>query len=703
MIGQRITAEDGTPVDSQGNKLSPSQYQPPEAVRKLYAQVQRDYQVAYALQHRSWKEFDGYSLLSRAKMDQETFGTFVGCEWVPKNKQWRWKGRKNVSRNKLFAILARVIAGMLYPFAYAKDEKNEDDKLTARVARFLIEDALKKANYETQFMYMILSALVNPCVWVEVEWIEALQRIKQRMADGSINVIEAVDQLLTGLNLNIIPIDELLIADFFLGCGKHIQRQPYMIRVRRISWDMARKIHAGKHFDKAGKDLFDYVQAGKTRVLLAGQENQTLYDIEWTEADRDAVQEFTAYYRDEDIQVTFCGGVFMGNESDPYNNNPFEHRRLTLIGDEWVSIPVYPFAQTGYQPMDPAGRFAYYKSAAANLFWDDAAINKMHQLFFDGTQLDTFKPMFLTGVGKIDTTVMIPSATVGMPQGATATPYNLGPNLAMAYKAFMQQGSDMEDTANSVPISTDPAQGLNPPSAQQVQAQVAQAKMLFTPFSLMIADLIQQVGELTWDCIVSHATVGELDTSVPGSLSMKYKTFLIKGKEKGKNITNKLIFSTENMGKQFTSDQILKKEWALYESTGNDPESRSQSDQRIYVINPYQLARTSVTIWLDADKIVDKSLGAEQDRKMKAFNILTDPRVAPFTDRKNVVDDFAIEEFGGDDPDRYKMKGNPNPQASNDMLNSALGNQGNLGPPGQGNPGAPVESPINMQPMQPTQ
>ncbi len=98
-------------------------------------------------------------------------------------------------------------------------------------------------------------------------------------------------------------------------------------------------------------------------------------------------------------------------------------------------------------------------SAAANLFWDDAALNKMHQMFFDGTQLDTFKPMFLSGVGKVDTTVMIPSATVGMPMGATATPFNLGPNLAMAYKAFMQQSQDMEDSTQATPVADSPTEG----------------------------------------------------------------------------------------------------------------------------------------------------------------------------------------------------------------------------------------------------
>ena len=56
---------------------------------------------------------------------------------------------------------------------------------------------------------------------------------------------------------------------------------------------------------------------------------------------------------------------------------------------------------------------------------------------------------------------------------------------------------------------------------------------------------------------------------------------------------------------------------------------------------------------------------------------MTDPRVIPFTDQKAVVDDFAIEEYGGDDPDRYKKKGN-----QMDLLGSVMGNNtGTSSPP----------------------
>ena len=689
MIGQRITGEDGKPLE-QYNKLTPSAYQPPEEVRKLFARVQKDYQIAWALQHRPFDEFDGYSLLDRTRLDQQTFAAYVGCQWVPKHKRWRWKGRKNTARNKLINLCARALAGMLYPYVYAKNEKNEEDKMTARVMRILIEDHLRKAKYEVKFLYMVLSALVNPAVFVQVEYVKAMQTVKQQLAGGKVKILHVVDEILSGLQLNVLPIDEILLCDFFSGTG-NIQILPVILRVQRIPYDLARAKYAGKYFDKRGKDLFDYVQAGKTRVFLTGQDSQTLFDIEWTEADADYVQVLTAKYRSEDLEVTFVGGVGLINEEDCYNTNPFEHRRLTLVDDEWVSIPLYDIAMSGFEPIDPAGRFAYYKSGAFKEYWDALGEDRMHQLAYDGTQLDVFKPTFLAGAAAFDATVMVPSAVIGMPKDATVTPYALGPNLQAALNMMNVQKGNMDDSTNATPVPTTATANV---AATQTAAAVAQAKMFFSVFSLMISDLINQVGGLSMDCAVQHTTTGELDTTVPGALKMKYKNFLVKGKDKGKNVTNKIVFSDERMGKLYTKEERNKMEWEMYNESGDTPEERAESDQRMYSVNPYQFARTTYSMYVDTDKIAMKSMGTDEAENLKAFNIMTDSRVAPFTDRQAVVNDFAIEKYGGDDPDKYKLKTTPN-----DMLNSMMmpGGQG----PGQGGgQGAGVGAPAVVAPQQ---
>jgi len=663
-------------VDDKGNilegykKLSKSNWQPNDDVVKLFSRVQNDYALAWRLQHRPFDEFDGYSLLQRSKMDQETFSAYVGAQYVPAQKRWRWKGRKNTARNKLIGILAHMLSGMLFPMVNAQNDENESDKMTARVMRILIEEHLRKADYQTKFLYIVLSALVNPAVFVEIDYVMAFQKIKEQLGGGKVKITDAVDTFLSGLAMNIIPIDQILLADFYTG---NIQHQPYVIRVNRISWDQARKIYAGRYFVN-GKDQFDYVEAGKTRIFLSGQEHLTLFDVEWTEADRNYVQVITAYYRDEDLEVTFVGGVFMGNYTDPINTNPFKHRRMSQVGEEWKSIPIYPFAKSGFEPIDPTGRFAYFKSAAFKEYWDDATQNKMHQLLVDGTFLDVIKPMFISGLSKVDSTVIAPGATVGIPQGGTVTPFQMGPNLVGAMNALTKQEQDMSESTQDKIMSgvTSP----NVTATQSIQAQ-NQARIFLGVFGTMIADLVTQIGYLTMDCIIQHVTMGEIDATIPEALGMKYKTILARGKEKGKEMTNKIIFTDAFMDKKMTPEQIKEYEFKLYDKAG--------PDQNIYEVNPYRFARTVYSFYMDPVEVTDTALGNKRQKKMVAFQMFANPVVSPYVDMKEVVDEFVIEPNVDGDPDRFKVKGNVN-----NLMGAVMGGGQPVNPqvsqPGQASP-----------------
>jgi len=653
MINKIVTDKDGNPVDGNGNKLAPSTYQPSEQVKKLFIQCQGDYEMAWRLQHRPFDEFDGLSLLERAKKDQETFGAYVGIVAEPEHKKWKWKGRKNTARNKIIGILAHMLAGMLYPFCYAYNEEDEEDKTTAKVMRIQIENHLKKAGYEIKFLFMITSALVSPAMHLEVEYVEAIQRIKVKQKDGTFKIEEVVDDLLSGTNLNLLPVDQLLPFDYFTF---DVQRQPGYVKVRRISWDEARKIYSGKYkMVNDGKEIdpFDFVKAGTTRTVMAGQENALLYDIDWTEADANYVQEVTFYYRPEDLEVTWVGGVYMGNDlpnCDPYNENPFKHRRMAKIGDAWRTIPVYPWAKTGFEPLDPNGKFYYYKSAAFKEFWDDAGQNRMHQLAFDGTSLDVIKPMFLTGMTKADQTVMVPGATIGMPQGATATPYQLGPNLIAALNMMRKEEDDMSESTQDKSQSGITEKGI---TAYAVNKAEQNAKVILGVFGVMIANLITDVGLLVIDDIIMHTTVGDIDDSVPEALRMKFRTLMTQGKEGGKDITNKIQFSSDLMGEHITPEQADELEWELFEKAGG-----LNTTDRVYIVNPYRFARHKYSLFIDPDMIISRSMGTDQLRKERAFNMMMDERVLPYIDPEAVVQKFVLEEFSDGDPDQFKRKPN---------------------------------------------
>ena len=692
MIGQFITKADGTLSDSY-SALEKSKYQPKGDVKKLWADVQRDYMVAYMLQHRPFKEFDGVSLLNRAKLDQETFAAYVGAEYVPEHKRWKWRGRKNTSRNKLIGICARMLAGMLYPTVHAQNEYNVEDKAVAEVMRIRIEAHLKHARYETQFLFMIMSALVNPAVIVEVEWVQMLQRIKE---NG--NVEEILNEALSGLALNVCPIDEIMLPDFYSGTGN--LNLNCILRVRRIPYDVARAKWSNKYYttdiENKKVDLFDYVQAGMTRIFITGNENQELFDIEWTEADKGYVQEITAYYLYEDLEVVCVGGVLMVNEENVYNTNPYSHRRFTLTDNGWKSIPVQKFAMSGFEPLDPTGRFAYYKSGAFKEFWDDKALNNMHRMAHDGTALDTIKPTILTGVAKVDQTMMVPGGTFGLPAGAGISQYSLGSNLQATWQAIAQYEKDMSDSTTVNPV---PNPGQSGVSATATNVATAQAKLFMSIFALLVADLIEKIGALVVDCEVNYAADGEIDEKIPGHLNLKDRTHMHKTKSGGRDMTHKIIFTSKHMGKKYTDKQLEDKQWELYNQGGKTPKERYNSTLRIHEANPYQYARIVYKVGVDADQILDKSLGASQTRTMNAFNILKDPAVAPFTDQAEVAG-AVIDKFGTDltnDVNKLKKKdtGLP-PQQQNGMLNSIMG--GGQGLPAGGAVGAPqVNKPVMAQ------
>jgi len=182
----------------------------------------------------------------------------------------------------------------------------------------------------------------------------------------------------------------------------------------------------------------------------------------------------------------------------------------------------------------------------------------------------------------------------------------------------------------------------------------------------MIADLVRQIGELTMDCIIAHTTKGEIDATVPEALKMKFRKLLIKGKDSGKEITNKIEFSvdgTDNLEKGMSPEKARELEWSLFDKAGG-----INTDQRIYRVNPYRFARHRFSIYIDPTEIISRSMGTDKMRKDRAFQILTHPAIAPYTDPEAVAN-AQIEEVTIGDPDKFKKKGG----GMEDLLGAAMG------------------------------
>lgn len=662
MISGQPTGTNGKP-----EPLKPKQPNYPQDVRDLWQQVQQDYFTAYALQNRPFEEFDMMSLLQRMNLDQQTFGAFVGANYSPTDQSWRWQGRKNTARNKIIGILAHVVSAMLYPFVYAYNEDNKEDELTARVMRILIENHLKKTDYETKFLFMMCSALVNPAVFATVEYIEAMQKVKYRKG-GKMVIEEVVDELLSGIHLHLVPVDQLLLGDFYTF---DLQKQPYIIRVRRLGYDEAKSLYGNKYFLK-GKDVFDYVRLGDMTQgsgANASRDYQTIYNIDWTLADQNFVQEITAYYKSEDLEVTFVGGVLMGNYDDVYNSNPFKKRRLTQNKKgEMCTAPVYPFAKTGFEPLDPNGRFAYYKSAAFKEFWDDASINRTYQLLQDGNYLGTFPPNMITGVSNIDSSIMIPGNTFAAPKDATLT------------QAFQMRNTDalmaiLQSNKDDLSLSTqDALQGGVAEKGITATASIKadqNARIIMTVFASMIADLVKQIGQLYVDDIILHTTMGELDATLPEGLNVKFREIRTSTKEGGKNMNNIIKFEPSMALPTYTKEKEDEMAWQLFEENGG-----MEPDQYVYIVNPYKFYKSQFNVYVDPQTIINKSIGSDQLRKERLLNFAMNPAIAPFVNMKEIVDKLVIEDLAEGDPDKFKA----DEQQQNAMAQAMFGANPNAGP-----------------------
>tara|TARA_R110000868_G_C10971076_1_gene769958 strand:+ start:6938 stop:8941 length:2004 start_codon:yes stop_codon:yes gene_type:complete len=649
-----------------GPSKSIPQYNPNDEVKELWKKVQQDYFDAYALQNRPFEEFDMLSLLERMNQDQQTFGAFVGLNWEPTDRAWRWKGRKNTARNKIIGILAHIISGMLFPYVYAYNEENKEDEMTAKVMSLLVENHLKKADYEMKFLFSMLSALVNPATFMNVEYLESTQKINIK-EDGKWKVEEVVDTILTGINLNMIPCDQILLGDFYTF---DIQRQPYIVKSRRVSYVEARSLYSGKYF-QGNKDVFEFVKMGDmTQTVGAGRDNQTINSIDWTLADQNFVQELTFYYKSLDLEVCFVGGVLMGNYDDPIHTNPFKKRRVTVTKKgKYVTSPIYPFAKTGFEPIDPNGRFAYYKSAAFKEYWDDASQNRMYQLAQDGTFLDVFKPIFGSGIASIDTSVMVPGAFIGMPQGASVTPYQLGPNVNAALALMRQNMDDMSLSTQDALQSGVAEKGVTATASLKAEQN---AKIIMNVFSTMVAQFVKDIGELVMDDIILHTTVGELDATVPTELKVKYDIVRLKTKDGGREVSNIIEFDPNMDLPTFTKEKANELSWKMFNELGG-----MESKTNKFLVNPYKFAKTQFTCYIDPEVILSKTLGTDQTRKMRAFQLLADPRIAPYVDMEAVVDKFVLQEYSDGDPDQFKAK----PEQKDQMAQAMMGNKGPIPTP----------------------
>lgn len=399
-----------------------STYRPKKEVRELLLEVKKYYQDAYTLQHKSFRYFNDMSVLQRQNVNQKIFNLYEEPEPKDVDLKWRERSQRPLSRDKVISISAHLISSLMYPNTFAQDDNDEEDKAAAELMRTMILYNIDNSDYEESMLFGVIAACVNPCMYMSVDYVEALQTIKTESEKGEISTQEVIDTILSGMQIDPIPVEEMLIANIWQFSH---QKQPYRIRKRFITMDEA-QARWGEHDD------FKHVKPNQETVW--DNNASQFYQIENIEKDF-LVEHLEIQIRRRDLQIDYLGGIYVGD--DDVHDNRMQHR-------DNQDRPWYPEAKTGYEPYDEK-KFYYMKSLVEKMWPNQKRLTKMHRLAADSTYLKALSPKAGFGINrKVDRSVYFPGAFTQFPKDAKIEDLYDGKGLPELYA----QIQDAEESIN---------------------------------------------------------------------------------------------------------------------------------------------------------------------------------------------------------------------------------------------------------------
>lgn len=593
-----------------------SAYQPSSEIRDLTTYCKKSYEDGNEILHRSFPEFNNRSVIDRMNEDQKAW-----LGWTPEpdpdpEASWRWNGVRPMTRAKVIGMAAHLTSQLIYPNVFAQNEADEEDKDMAYVMKDLIEYNIRHSDYETSFLYGVVSGLVNPVTYWEVGYTEAYQNIIDG-TQSNFTKKRVMDEVLSGFQNHLHNSNEILISNPYQF---DLQKQKCLIKKRLISQDEAEGLY-GDH------ENFKYVQAGVNRII---GEDGAFYDVE--DINGDLVEECTFYYRREDKQVVFCGGVYLGSPNTEYN--PFSHRTNK-------NKPRYPFAKFGAEPID-AKRFWAYKSLVAKLSNDQESLDREWQMYHDASFLATYPPIAGFGTGKIDISVMVPATYTPFDKGTDIKPINVA-NPAVMRNALMESERSINDS--SINPQLQGADGSSKTKGEAVLLQQNNETNLGLT-GRMIGIMVKDLGDLMIDDIIRYQTVGAVSEIVSGIPYMKFRTFNLNNKVKnGKSISEQIKFTDRFAGKKMSKDERKNEEIKMFEAAGDE--------KHIYEVNASMVAKMEYLITVDYEQLTKRNTAFERAFKLEVFDRALASAQFTGIDIQAVTRDFLLEPLVKGEASKY--------------------------------------------------
>src|SRR3990167_8329206 len=488
-----------------------SSYQPSDEILKLTTNVRKDYAIGTNILQKSFPEFNNYSVIERMNKDQKTFQSLVDESDVNPDEAWKWKGTRSLARKKAFAMHAHLTSSYVVPSVFPQNSSQEDDVAMAEAMGDIVEWETINSNYRSSFLLTTMGMLVNPVVFLQADYLEVYQKIKEKK-DKGYEIKEILDEVLSGLNCNVWSDDQVLITNAY---EQNIQRQRAIMKTRYVEYS---ELEA-KYKDH---DNWTYLQPGR----------QTIYDdalgLFYDVADEDhpyLVKEITWENRRQDGEVCFLGGIYFG-ETD-IEGNAIKHRDNN-------NAPKYDIVPFGYHRINE--HFFYYASLMFEVGWDDRLIDAMYQTVMNREFLDEEQPIMISGIDKVDTGVVFPGGVFSTSNENARIQPIVPPRTTNPYNALRE----IEDSMSEAALS-EMQQGQLPEANQKATASVIterNAKILLSGVAKTLAESVSQLGGLLVNIALNYLTTAQYDEITN---KVKYRDFVLQDQMvNGKKVNKKI-------------------------------------------------------------------------------------------------------------------------------------------------------------------
>jgi len=592
---------------------SKASYSPGAEERNAIKFILEHFTISNVIRESTYEEFNGLSLIERQRKDQRTFNVYQ--DTPTGDNSWKSNAVRPIERNRIISIAAHLAGTLISPKVFAQNDNDEEDKEAADVMRDLMEWRGDQADYSKTFLYSVIGALVNPAVIVHTEYANVNRKIKEIKDNGSWTEKEVTDEIFSGFQDTLVPVDELYIANIY---QQEIQKQEFLIWRRILDYGTAEAKYGTK-------ENFEYIKPG-VQNLLAGD---YMYEQEDKDLDNRLVEEIIFYHRGKDLQLTLVNGVLLCKPDQP---NPRKDK-------------MYPFAKTGYEIVDE-GQFFYYKSLANKLANDGEVVNTLYRMIIDGTFLQLMPPTAIFGDEEVNSNIIMPGVITSFGKDTKMEKIDVGSNLGTGLNVLQKVENSISESSQDI-MQAGMSSTKSGTTAFEVSRLEQNARIMLGLFGQMIGFLVKDLGQLFLDDILQFMTVGEVGDITTEEGILKFRNILIPEKMvEGKAVTRTIDFDME-LPDEVTEEETMEISKNIMKSEGG-----FETDKEIYKVNPTFFRNLKYKVRVAPDAATPQS---DNVKKALALELYDRAIANPLADQEAIFRDLLLGSYDStrNDTDKY--------------------------------------------------